>query len=183
MTHDLVSLLSQSGLAVVFANVLVEQISLPVPALPTLVVAGALAAEGKLSMPLLFVVALVACSLADSAWYIAGRRFGNRVMKMLCRISLTPDSCVSETQARFERWGVTALVIAKFVPALATIAPPLAGATRIGWPRFSVLQLFGRDPLDRRGALTRSKTFRATARSSSTARARTRRPRRKSPRF
>lgn len=68
MTHDLVSLLSQSRLAVVFGNVLVEQIGLPVPALPTLVVAGALATEGKLSMPLLFAVALVACSLADSAW-------------------------------------------------------------------------------------------------------------------
>jgi membrane protein DedA with SNARE-associated domain/rhodanese-related sulfurtransferase len=136
MTHDLVSLLGQYGLALVFANVLIEQIGLPVPALPTLVVAGALATEGKLSMPLLFAVALAACSLADIAWYIAGRRLGNRVMKMLCRISLTPDWCVSETQARFERWGVNVLVIAKFVPGLATIAPPLAGATRIAWPRF-----------------------------------------------
>ena len=136
MTHHLVSLLGQYGLALVFANVLIEQMGLPVPAVPTLVVAGALATEGKLSMPLLFAVALLACSLADIAWYIAGRRFGNRVMKLLCRISLTPDYCVSDTQARFERWGVNALVIAKFVPGLATIAPPLAGATRIAWPRF-----------------------------------------------
>jgi membrane protein DedA with SNARE-associated domain/rhodanese-related sulfurtransferase len=143
MTHDLVSLLSQYGLAVVFANVLMEQIGLPIPAIPTLVVAGALAAEGKLSAPLLFVAALVACSLADVAWYIAGRRFGNGVMKLLCRISLTPDSCVSETQARFERWGVNALVIAKFVPGLATIAPPLAGATRIGWLPFLFFNTLG----------------------------------------
>jgi membrane protein DedA with SNARE-associated domain/rhodanese-related sulfurtransferase len=143
MTHDLVSLLSQYGLAVVFANVLIEQIGLPVPAIPTLVVAGALAAEGKLSAPLLFAAALVACSIADVAWYVAGRRFGNRVMKMLCRISLTPDSCVSETQARFERWGVNALVIAKFVPGLATIAPPLAGATRIGWLPFLFFNTLG----------------------------------------
>jgi membrane protein DedA with SNARE-associated domain/rhodanese-related sulfurtransferase len=143
MTHDIVSLLSQYGLAVVFFNVLIEQIGLPVPAIPTLVVAGALAAEGKLSAPWLFAVALVACSLADIAWYVAGRRFGNRVMKMLCRISLTPDYCVSETQARFERWGVKALVIAKFVPGLATIAPPLAGATRIGWPQFLFFNTLG----------------------------------------
>jgi membrane protein DedA with SNARE-associated domain/rhodanese-related sulfurtransferase len=136
MTHDLIPLLSQYGLAIVFVNVLVEQIGIPVPAIPTLVIAGALAAEGKLSAPLLFAVAIVACSLADVAWYLAGRRFGNGVMKMLCRISLTPDYCVSETQERFERWGVKALVIAKFVPGLATIAPPLAGATRIGWPQF-----------------------------------------------
>ena len=143
MTHDLVSLLGQYGLALVFANVLIEQIGLPVPAVPTLVVAGALATEGKLSMPLLFAVALLACSLADITWYIAGRRFGNRVMKLLCRISLTPDYCVSETQARFERWGVNALVIAKFVPGLRTIAPPLAGATRITWPRFLFFNSLG----------------------------------------
>ena len=143
MTHDLVSLLGQYGLAVVFANVLIEQLGLPVPAVPTLVVAGALATEGALSMPLLFAVALLACSLADIAWYIAGRRYGNRVMKLLCRISLTPDYCVSETQARFERWGVNALLIAKFVPGLATIAPPLAGATRIGWQRFLLFNTVG----------------------------------------
>jgi membrane protein DedA with SNARE-associated domain/rhodanese-related sulfurtransferase len=143
MTHDLVSLLGQYGLALVFANVLIEQMGLPVPAVPTLVVAGALASEGALSMPLLFAVALAACLLADIAWYIAGRRFGNRVMKLLCRISLTPDYCVSETQARFERWGVNALVIAKFVPGLKTIAPPLAGATRMAWPRFLFFNSLG----------------------------------------
>jgi membrane protein DedA with SNARE-associated domain/rhodanese-related sulfurtransferase len=143
MTHDLVSLLGQYGLALVFANVLIEQLGLPLPAIPTLVVAGALATDGKLSMPLLFAVALAACLLADITWYIAGRRFGNRVMKLLCRISLTPDYCVSDTQARFERWGVNVLVIAKFVPGLATIAPPLAGATRIAWPRFLFFNTLG----------------------------------------
>jgi membrane protein DedA with SNARE-associated domain/rhodanese-related sulfurtransferase len=143
MTHDLIPLLSQYGLAIVFANVLIEQLGVPVPAIPTLVIAGALAAEGKLSGPLVFAVAIAACLLADVAWYLAGRRFGNGVMKMLCRISLTPDYCVSETQARFERWGVNALVIAKFVPGLATIAPPLAGATRIGWPQFLVFNTLG----------------------------------------
>ena len=122
---------------------LIEQIGVPVPAIPTLVIAGALAAEGKLSGPLVFAVAIAACLLADVAWYLAGRRFGNGVMKLLCRISLTPDYCVSETQARFERWGVNALVIAKFVPGLATIAPPLAGATRIGWPQFLFFNTLG----------------------------------------
>ena len=143
MTHDLIPLLSQYGLAIVFANVLIEQLGVPVPAIPTLVIAGALAAEGKLSGPLVFAVAIAACLLADIAWYLAGRRFGNGVMKMLCRISLTPDYCVSETQARFERWGVNALVIAKFVPGLATIAPPLAGATRIGWTQFLFFNTLG----------------------------------------
>jgi rhodanese-related sulfurtransferase len=65
------------------------------------------------------------------------------VLKLLCRISLEPDSCVSQTQTRFERWGINSLLIAKFVPGLAIIAPPLAGAMRIGWPRFIALSTAG----------------------------------------
>jgi membrane protein DedA with SNARE-associated domain len=136
MPHDLIGLLSQYGLAVVFANVLTEQIGLPIPAIPTLAVAGALGAAGQLSLPLVFLVALIACLIADSTWYVIGRIYGNSVMKTLCRISLTPDSCVNETQSRFERWGMNALVVAKFVPGLSLIAPPLAGATHIGFPTF-----------------------------------------------
>lgn len=143
MTDHLGSLISQYGLAVVFGNVLIEQIGIPVPAIPTLVVAGALGIAGKLSLAAVFAVALAACLIADVAWYVAGRVYGNRVMKMLCRISLTPDSCVSQTQERFERWGVNALVVAKFVPGISLLAPPLAGATRIGWMRFLVFNTVG----------------------------------------
>jgi rhodanese-related sulfurtransferase len=60
-------------------------------------------------------------------------------LKTLCKVSLEPDSCVSQTQTRFERWGINSLVIAKFIPGLAIIAPPMAGALRIGWPRFVLL--------------------------------------------
>ncbi len=143
MHTDLTSLISQYGLAIVFANVLVEQIGLPIPAIPTLVVAGALGAAGQLSLPLVFLVALLACLIADGTWYAIGRVYGNSVMKTLCRISLTPDSCVSETQSRFERWGVNALMVAKFVPGLSLIAPPLAGATRIGVPTFLLFNGIG----------------------------------------
>ncbi len=136
MPHDVASLVSEYGLAIVFANVFVEQIGLPVPAIPTLVVAGAFAAGGQLSIVAVFAVALLACLVADVAWYLAGRYYGNRVMRMLCRISLTPDSCVSETQAQFERWGVNALLIAKFVPGISLLAPPLAGAAGIRWLPF-----------------------------------------------
>ena len=143
MTNDLGSAVSQYGLPIVFANVFVEQIGIPVPAIPTLVVAGAFAAGGKLSIVAVFVVALVACVIADVAWYIAGRIYGNRVMRLLCRISLTPDSCVSQTQERFETWGLKALLIAKFVPGISLLAPPLAGATRIGWLPFLVFNTIG----------------------------------------
>ena len=143
MTHDLSAIVSQYGLALVFGNVFVEQLGVPVPAIPTLVVAGAMAFNGKLSLLAVIAAAMIACIVADSAWYMAGRYFGSRVMKTLCMVSLTPDSCVSQTQSRFERWGVNALIIAKFVPGLGLIAPPLAGATGIGWPRFLLFNTLG----------------------------------------
>lgn len=127
------------GLSLVALNVLLNQLGLPVPVVPTLIVAGALAANGQLPFAALFFASVLACVLADSVWYWVGQKYGIRVLKTLCRVSLEPDSCVSETQGRFERWGVNSLLIAKFVPGLATIAPPLAGAMRIGWARFIAL--------------------------------------------
>ena len=134
---------SPIGLGFVFLNVLLEQLGMPVPAVPTLVVAGAVAASGKMSGPALYALAVAACVMADSTWYVAGRRYGGRVMSLLCRISLSPDSCVSQTQGAFERWGAKALLIAKFVPGFALIAPPLAGATRMHFGRFIVFTALG----------------------------------------
>jgi membrane protein DedA with SNARE-associated domain/rhodanese-related sulfurtransferase len=143
VTLELVSLITQYGLLVVALNVLADQIGLPVPAMPTLVVAGAMAAAGHLSIGPLFAWSVVACVAPDSLWYLVGQRYGIRVLKTLCRISLEPDSCVSQTQTRFERWGINSLLVAKFVPGLAIIAPPLAGAMRIGWLRFVALSTMG----------------------------------------
>ncbi|HEX4153320.1 MAG TPA: DedA family protein/thiosulfate sulfurtransferase GlpE [Steroidobacteraceae bacterium] len=143
MTQELVSLIAQYGLLVVALNVLVDQIGLPVPAMPTLIVAGAMAAAGHLSMISLFAWSVIGCLAPDCVWYFVGGRYGIRVLKTLCRISLEPDSCVSLTQTRFERWGINSLLVAKFVPGLAIIAPPLAGAMRIGWPRFVMLSTLG----------------------------------------
>jgi len=134
---------SQLGLALVVGNVLLDQIGLPVPAVPTLIVAGAVAVDRHWWGGELFLGAAAACVIADLGWYVAGRLYGSRVMKMLCRISLTPDSCVSETLLRFERWGAGAIVVAKFVPGLAIVAPPLAGALRMGWVRFVGLSAIG----------------------------------------
>jgi len=131
------------SLGLVFFNVLLEQLGLPIPAIPTLVVAGALAADGRLSALGVGGVALAACILGDSAWYLAGRVYGGGVMKLLCRMSLTPDICVSQTQTTFERWGAKALIVAKFVPGLSIVAPPLAGATRMSFARFTVFTTLG----------------------------------------
>jgi len=136
-------LVAEYGLALVFANVLLEQLGLPIPAVPTLVVAGALAAEGELSPLAVFGFAFVACMIGDAVWFLAGRRYGRRVMTFLCRVSLSPDSCVRQTEFRFERWGRLTLVLSKFIPGLSTIAPPLAGAMRLGWPSFLLLNSLG----------------------------------------
>ncbi|HSZ08355.1 MAG TPA: DedA family protein/thiosulfate sulfurtransferase GlpE [Steroidobacteraceae bacterium] len=141
MIQQFFSVLGQYGLAVVAINVLLNQIGLPVPVVPTLMVAGAIAANGQLPLGWLFLAAVGACVAADCIWYGIGQKYGIRVLKVLCRISLEPDSCVSETQSQFDRWGINSLVVAKFVPGWATIAPPLAGAMRIGWLRFIALSL------------------------------------------
>ncbi|HET7764664.1 MAG TPA: DedA family protein/thiosulfate sulfurtransferase GlpE [Burkholderiales bacterium] len=139
MTH----LITQYGLALIFANVLLEQVGLPIPAIPTLIVAGALAVQGELSAWAIFGAAFLACMIGDLVWYLAGRRYGRRVMALLCRMSLSPDSCVRQTEVRFERWGGLTLVLSKFIPGLSTIAPPLAGAMRLGWPSFLLLNGLG----------------------------------------
>ena len=131
------------GLSLIFLNVLLEQLGAPVPAIPTLVIAGALAANGRLPALGVFALAVAASLIGDSSWYLAGRAYGVRVMKLLCRISLTPDTCVSQTQASFERWGARALLFAKFIPGLSMIAPPLAGATRMSFVRFAFFSAVG----------------------------------------
>jgi membrane protein DedA with SNARE-associated domain/rhodanese-related sulfurtransferase len=136
-------LIAEYGLAFVFANVLLEQLGLPIPAMPTLIVSGALVAEGGFSVAAVFGLAFVACMLGDAAWYLAGRLWGRRVMALLCRVSLSPDSCVRQTEFRFERWGRLTLVLSKFIPGLSTIAPPLSGAMRLGWPSFLLLNGLG----------------------------------------
>src|SRR5207247_9685527 len=134
--QELIDLIAKYGLALVFINVLVEQVGLPVPAVPTLIVAGALAATGQLSAAAVFGVAVLACFIGDGLWFPGGRIYGRRVMSAPCRISLSPDPCVRQSEHHFERWGKAALVISKFVPGLSTVTPPLAGPMRLGWPSF-----------------------------------------------
>ena len=126
--HPLVRTVAEYGIFLVFVNVLLEQLGLPIPAAPTLVVAGALAVRGPRRLFDRLAGAVAAALFADSLWYLLGRRLGLGVLKTLCRISLSPDSCVRQTSAAFERWGLASLVVAKFIPGFSTVAPPLAGA-------------------------------------------------------
>jgi membrane protein DedA with SNARE-associated domain len=126
--QQLAAYVSKYGLSLIFANVLFEQLGLPIPAIPVLVVAGALAVERDLSVPRVLLVALLASLIADALWYALGKRHGFRILKTLCRVSLSPDGCVRQTTSIFEKWGLPSLVVAKFVPGFSTVAPPLAGA-------------------------------------------------------
>jgi membrane protein DedA with SNARE-associated domain len=127
--HELVTQLSRYGLALVFANVFLEQIGIPIPAMPTLIVAGAFAAHGRMNFAVILLVSVLGSVIADTAWFLMGRQQGRRVLKTLCRISLSPDSCVRSTESLFERAGMPSLLYAKFIPGYSTVAPPLAGIT------------------------------------------------------
>jgi membrane protein DedA with SNARE-associated domain/rhodanese-related sulfurtransferase len=136
MIHPAQVLSGRWGLLFVFLNVVVEQAGLPLPAAPTLLLAGALAITHPEWGIAAVVLTTATCIGTDVAWYCAGRTYGNRLIRLLCRISLSPDSCVRDTHDHFERWGVRALLFAKFVPGLATVAPPLAGALRVRFGLF-----------------------------------------------
>src|SRR5207244_4886173 len=128
--------LIRHGLPLIFAVVLVEQMGLPIPALPVLLAAGALSAAGKFSLLLGIVATVIACLIADALWFYLGRYRGNRVLGFLCRISLEPDSCVRRAQNVFTRYGLPGIAIAKFLPGMSTVAPPLAGMSRVPIARF-----------------------------------------------
>ncbi len=128
---------------VLFAVVLIEQAGLPVPAAPWLLAAGALSAAGKLNPVLALGLTALACVLADSAWFYIGRRGGQRVLRLFCRLSLAPNACVGRSQGLFGRHGMPALVASKFIPGLGTVMPPLAGALGVGTGRFLVFDSLG----------------------------------------
>jgi membrane protein DedA with SNARE-associated domain len=133
---ELRALLAQHGMSLVFANVLLTQLGFPIPALPILVLAGALLADGTLHFVPLTTLVIVASLLGDLPWYLAGKRYGYRVLRTLCRVAMEPDSCVKQTENIFGRWGPSSLIVAKYVPGFSTVAPPLAGAMRVSLRRF-----------------------------------------------
>ncbi len=142
MSH-LILLIETYGLLIVFGTVLLEQIGLPIPAMPILIVAGALAVAGDVNWPACLAASVIACLISDYFWFRAGRFYGKRVLRLLCRISLSPDYCVSQTEDKFRRYGAKSLIVAKFIPGFNTIAPPLAGATGTSTPRFLAFSVAG----------------------------------------
>jgi membrane protein DedA with SNARE-associated domain/rhodanese-related sulfurtransferase len=139
----LLDLIRQFGLAFVFANVLVEQMGLPVPAYPTLIVAGASLAVSPGSTATVLITGVIAALIADTFWYLTGRRYGMRVLRTLCRVSLSPDSCVTQTETIFARFGPASMIFAKFIPGFASVATAMAGAVRLRYWKFILFDALG----------------------------------------
>ena len=122
---------------VVFLTVLAEQIGLPIPAVPVLLAAGAVAADGGAPLAVLTSLSSVAaCLLANMVWFELGLHRGRQTLGLLCRIALEPDACVRRTENLFVTHGIRALILAKFIPGLSTLAPALAGLFKISIGRF-----------------------------------------------
>jgi membrane protein DedA with SNARE-associated domain len=140
---DFLAFVVQHGEIVLFLYVLADQLGVPIPAAPILLAAGGLAAAGRLSLPGAVGLGVLASLVADLVWYTVGRLHGSRVLGLLCRVSLEPDTCVRRTENVFLRHGVRFLLFAKFIPGLGTVGRPLAGIVRVGVLRFAIYSATG----------------------------------------
>jgi len=140
---DSLQFLEQYGVLILPALVVAEQVGIPLPAVPALLGVGALAAHGRISIPLVLAAISVVALATDFVWYELGRRRGAVVLATLCRLSLEPDSCLRRAEGTFVRHGARGILIAKFVPGLTTIMPPLAGVFAVGRVRFALYDLAG----------------------------------------
>ena len=134
--HSTIEFLLHHGYTVLLVWVFAEQIGLPVPSLPLLLAAGALAGTGHLNFFACLIVSVFASVCADSIWFEMGRLKGIKVLQLLCKISLEPDSCVRKTEGLFSTQGARSLLVAKFFPGFSTVAPPLAGVFHMRLGRF-----------------------------------------------
>ena len=140
---DPFALLDRRGIALVFAWVLVEQSGIPLPAPPLLVAAGAIAQEGVLRPEIVLLAAIVAALIADHAWFIAGRRRGRLLLAGICKLSLSPDTCVRKTDDLIGRHGAPLLLVAKFIPGVSAVAIPTAAAMGLSYRRFLLFDALG----------------------------------------
>lgn len=141
--NDIVQFLMKHGYPVLFGALFAHQLGLPVPGPLFLLAAGALAAAGKLGLVAALVLAIIAAVLGDWPWYEAGRRHGDRVLHFIHRLARDPDAHDRRAKETFARYGPPILLIAKFVPGLDAVTPPLAGISRTSRIRFLGLDAVG----------------------------------------
>jgi membrane protein DedA with SNARE-associated domain/rhodanese-related sulfurtransferase len=141
--HDPLAVMLRHGRLTLFLSVFFEEAGVPFPAVPFILAGGALVAQGIMGAGSLLLIGLAASVLGDLIWYGMGRARGNAILKLLCRISIEPDSCVGTAKGVFQRYRSRGLILAKFVPALGSVMPPLAGMAGIGLAEFLVFDGIG----------------------------------------
>jgi membrane protein DedA with SNARE-associated domain len=141
--NGLTQQLVRYGVVVVAGNVFLEQLGLPIPAMPLFVVAGALVAEDRLAGPQLLLAILAAALAADTLWFFLGRKYGWHILRFLCGLSLSTDTCVRKTSEAYDRFGLRTLLFAKFVPGLSAVSVPVSGALKAPYLRFLGYDLAG----------------------------------------
>lgn len=139
----MVHILRQYGYSFIFLAALAENLGLPVPAYPVILVAAAVAVQLHLSFVAIFALCVIAALTGDGLWFQLGRIGGRPILRWLCSLSLSPDSCVNRTEHTFQRYGLKSLFVAKFVPGLSTVASPLAGMLKIDPLEFAAADLVG----------------------------------------
>jgi len=141
---DLITeLFTRHGLIAVAAAVLLHQLGAPLPSTPLLLLLGAESASRDGFALRAFAAVTAVAMVANVLWFWAGRRLGRRVLNALCVVSISPDTCVRQNELSFARRGALTLLIAKFVPGLSMLAPPLAGALGMTAGRFLTWNLLG----------------------------------------
>jgi membrane protein DedA with SNARE-associated domain len=135
--------IERHGYALLFCWVLAEQSAIPLPSAPLLLASGALIRDGRLHTVPAILCCIVAVLLADTIWFELGRRRGWRVIRLVCRVSLEPDSCVRQTENAFRKYGMRSLLVSKFIPGLNAVAAPLAGHSKTSRLRFALYDVAG----------------------------------------
>jgi membrane protein DedA with SNARE-associated domain/rhodanese-related sulfurtransferase len=141
--HGLLSLLEHHTYSLLFGWVLLEQGGVPVPTIPLMLALGTMSAAHRTHVSLALPLAVLACLIADSAWFFLGKFYGSRILDLLCRFSFEASTCVSRTEGHLQRRGAITLLFAKFVPGLSTMAPPIAGQAGISYPVFLIYDAAG----------------------------------------
>jgi membrane protein DedA with SNARE-associated domain/rhodanese-related sulfurtransferase len=141
--HSVFGLLEHHTYLLLFSWVLVEQGGVPIPSVPVMLAAGTMSAAHHLHIAYALPLVMLACLISDSAWYFLGKRYGSRVLDILCRFSLEAATCVSRTEGTVTKRGATTLLFAKFVPGLSTMAPPIAGQAKIPYSKFVIYDMAG----------------------------------------
>jgi membrane protein DedA with SNARE-associated domain/rhodanese-related sulfurtransferase len=141
--HSLLGLVEHHTYSLLFGWVLMEQGGVPIPTIPLMLALGTMSAAHRVHVALALPITVLACLIADSAWFFLGRRYGAKVLDLLCRFAMEADTCVARTEGHVNRRGAVTLLFAKFVPGLSTMAPPIAGRSGMSYPVFLVYDAAG----------------------------------------